>query len=847
MTNLRARWTLALRLARRDFSWRFRGLRLLIVCLFLGAAALSAIGTLEGTIRGELATRGQEILGGDIELRRYGQAATAEEMAAINALGPVSGGVRMQALASVGSGDAMASAPVQLKAIDAAYPLYGELKLKDGRVVGAPPRGQAWVDPGLLDRLDIAQGDSVRLGDTEVRLTGLIANEPDRLSEGFSLGPPMLVSEATLADAGLVRTGSMARFKYRVKLPADANVDDLAVSFTAQFPLGGWDHRTRDRASPGADRLMANMGQFLTLVGLAALFIAGIGIAGAVTSWLESRRGSIATLKVLGASSGDVMRLHVVQVVAASLVGVFAGLVLGYLAVPILASMLEGMLPVQARFSFDPLAMARAAGFALLVALIFAAPPLIAAREVTAMALFRSGAANRASVLRAAALPVGFGLLLLVALVLAGAQDPLLNLWFMVGAAAVLGLLAAIGLGIRRMARRLPKSGTGLAIRMGLSALDRPGAPTVALATALGFGLAAFAAIASIQSALDNHVESSLPEVAPDYFVIDLPSAEVRDFGTLVDRIAPGSAVRTVPNLRATILAYGPADAMTYVEDLDEMPEDAWQLRGERGITYADTVPEGNTITQGKWWTRDRGLAEALVSVDQDLADAIDLKIGDRLRFSLLGTEREATVASLRTIEWDDLGFNHVLVFSPGAIADAPHNFAATVSLAGRADRRALLTAMVREFPGSAVIEVGAVLTQARDILGSMAAAILAAASVTVLAGLAVLLGAIAAARARETYETVVLRVLGASRAQVLGALAVRYALLAGLLTLVALALGSAVGWGVMTGLFDLPFRPDWTIVLAVLSGGAALVILAATAASIPVLRARPASALRAL
>ncbi|WP_230291349.1 ABC transporter permease [Croceicoccus sp. Ery5] len=847
MNGTWARWALALRLARRDFSWRFRGLRLLIVCLFLGAAALSAIGTLEGAIRGELATRGQDILGGDIELLRYGQPATPDELAAMHRLGTVSGGVRMQAIASVGSGDDVVGAPVQLKAIDGAYPLYGELKLEDGRSVGAPPRGQAWVDPGLLDRLDIDEGATVRLGETQVRLTGLIASEPDRLSEGFSLGPPMLISQESLEDAGLVQTGSMARFKYRVKLPTDADVDTLAEEFTAQFPIAGWDFRTRDRASPGADRLMANMGQFLTLVGLAALFIAGIGIAGAVTSWLESRRTSIATLKVLGASSGDVMRIHVVQVVAAALVGVIAGLVLGYLAVPILASMLEGMLPVEARFSFDPLALLRAACFALLVALIFAAPPLIAAREVTAMALFRSGANGRAAVWRAAALPVGIGLALLVALVLLGARDPLLNLWFMVGAAAVLGLLALIGFAIRRLARRLPRAKASLAVRMGISSLDRPGAPTVALATALGFGLAAFAAIASIQSALDRYVESSVPEVAPDYFVIDLPSADVARFGDLVQRIAPGSATRAVPNLRATIIAYGPQDAMTYVEDVEDIPEGAWALRGERGVTYASAVPQGNTIVDGAWWNEQDGATQALVSVDEELARPIGLKIGDRLRYSVLGTEREAVVASIRTIEWDDLGFNHVLVFSPGAIADAPHNFAATISLADGADRRALLSSMVREFPGSAVIEVGAVLTQARDILGSMAAAILAAASVTVLAGLAVLLGAIAAARARETYETVVLRVLGASRAQVLGALALRYALLAGLLALVALALGSVVGWGVMTGLFDLPFRPDWALVLSVLLGGAALVIIAATAASIPVLRARPASALRSL
>ncbi len=847
MKDFSSRWGLALRLARRDFSWRFKGLRLLIICLFLGAAALSAIGTLEGTIRGELSSRGQEILGGDIEVRRYGQPAGPEELAALQAMGAVSGGARMQALASVGSGDDTRAAPVQLKAVDGAYPLYEQLTLRDGRTVGAPPRGEAWVDPGLLDRLGIEEGAQVRLGDTQVRIAGLIANEPDRLSEGFSLGPPMLISEATLDDAALIQPGSMARFKYRVKLPATADVDAAAKGFEEQFKLGSWDSRTRDRASPGADRLMANMGQFLTLVGLAALFIAGIGIAGAVTSWLDSRRGAIATLKVVGASSGDVMRIHAIQVVAASLVGVIAGLALGFLAVPLLASMLSGLLPVEAQFSFDVWALLRAAAFALLVALIFAAPPLIAARQVTAMALFRSAVTRQKAVWRAAAWPVGIGIVLLFALVLVGARDPLLNVWFILGAAVVLALLALIGFGIKFLAARLPRTGSGLAVRMGLAALNRPGAPTVALATALGFGLAAFTAIAAIQTALDNHVENSLPSAAPDYFVLDLPSGRVDGFTAEVDRLAPGSAVRSVPNMRGSILAYGPADALTWVDELEDIPEGAWALRGERGLTYATNVPDGNSVTSGEWWSEEEGASQSLVSVDEDLANALDLGVGDTLVISLLGAEREATIASLRRIEWDDLGFNHVLVFSPGAIADAPHNYAATVSLSPGADRRALLGALVREFPGSAVIEVGQVLRQARDILGSMAAAILAAASVTVLAGLAVLLGAIAAARARESYETVVLRVLGASRAQVLGALAVRYALLAGLLALVAFALGGAVGWGVMVQLFDLPFQPDWPIVFAVLLGGAALVIIAATAASMPVLRARPASALRSL
>ncbi|WP_066553705.1 ABC transporter permease [Croceicoccus bisphenolivorans] len=843
MSAVLRRWTIALRLARRDFSWRFRGLRLLVICLFLGAGALAAIGTLETAIRDQLADRGQAILGGDVEFAIYARQANPEELAAMQAMGRLSSGMRLQAMASTPDG---AVSPVQLKSVDANWPLYGTMSLRDGRTVGAPPEGEAWVDSGVLDRLDVAVGETIRLGEADVRIAGVIGEEPDRLSEGFALGAPVLVSNATLEKTGLVQFGSMTRTKYRIALPRGSDADAAVESFESRFPDGGWGTRTRDRASPGADRLMANMGEFLGLVGLAALVIAGIGIAGAVSSWLEGRRGTIATLKVLGATSEDVLRIHVLQVLAAALVGIGAGLVAGVLAVPALSALLEGFLPVEARFTIDALALVRAALFGLLVALVFSAPPLLASRSVTAMALLRARIAPPEGLWRKAALPVGAGLAAICALALATSHEVVLTAGFLASAAGVLGVLGLIGFAVRKLAARVPRSGGSLAFRMGIAALDRPGAATAALVTALGFGLAAFSAIAVIQTSLDTYIDGTVPDKAPDYFVLDLPRDREAAFRADVEAQVPGAQVRTVPAMRGAILAYGPADNMTWVSDLEEIPEGAWALRGERGLTYAAQLPAGNVVSRGEWWPADYS-GPPLVSIDEELAQALDLNIGDKLVIGLLGVEREATIASFRRIEWDDMGFNYVLVFGPGAIDDAPHNLSASVILPEGVEGGSLLRVLVREFPTSSVIEIGGVLAQAREILSSLSVAILAAASVAVFAGLAVLLGAVAAARARETYDTVVLRVLGASSRQLLGALVLRYVLLAAVLGVIALGIAAGTGWFVMDRLFEFPFRPDWPVVLAVLCGGAALIVAAATLASLPVLRARPARALRSL
>lgn len=835
--NWRTAWTIA----RRDLSARFRGLRLLLVCLFLGVGALAAIGTLTGAIGKELSSRGRTILGGDVEVSVWQRGATAAELAAFQRLGKVSTGTRMQAMARAGD----LAAPVELKAVDGAWPLVGQLTLKDGRRVGAPPQGEVWIGQGAADRLGIGPGSAISIGSLTLKVGGIIADEPDRLGEGFTLGPVVLAHAEVPAKAGLTAPGAMYRTKVRIALPAAQNPELVVDRLKQQFPSSGFELRTRDRAAPGAERFVARMGDFLILVGLAALVIAGIGIGGGVSSYLEARRGSVATLKVLGATSGDIARIYLLQIAAAAVVGSMAGLAAGVLVTPLLARALGELLPVATGFTFDPWALVRAAAFGLLVALVFAAPPLLAARRFPAMALFRARVAPLSSRWRDAALPVALGVAGIVSLSLIGSRQPQMVLGFLAGAAGLLLLLGALGWGIRTLAARLPRPAKPL-LRIALSNLHRPGAQTGALVTALGFGLAAFVLLAAIQTSLDANIQARVPQRAPDYFVLDVPRDRAGEFAATVQREAPGASVRTVPALRGSILAYGPADRMIRVSSLKEIPEDAWPLRGERGLTYSVGVPEGNVITAGEWWPQNYA-GEPLVSIDERLAEALDLKIGDQLTIGLLGVERTAKISSFRRIDWDSLGFNYVLVFSPNAIADAPHNLAAMIDLPKDAQRGGMLRALVKGFPSSSVIEVGGVLTQARDLLRQVSLAVLAAASVAVLAGIAVLLGAIAAARAARIYDNVILRVLGASRGQLLGLQLAEYALLAAVLAGVALALGTGTAWLVVVKLFEFDWLPDWPVVFGTLGLGLALVILFALAASLPLLRAKPAQALREL
>ena len=833
-------WSRAWTIARRDLSSGFRGLRLLLVCLFLGVGALAAIGSLTSAIQSELNSQGRAILGGDIEVELWQRALNEDELAFLDSYGELSPGYRLQAMASTPD----AAAPVELKAVADNYPMYGRLLIEGRGAMGAPASGEAYIASGTAERLDVGVGDSFTLGTEQVRVAGIIEDEPDRLSEGFALGQTVIVALDLPEQAGLVAPGSMFQSKTRVAFDGATDPDAVVEDLAAAFPDVAFDTRTRNRASPGADRFVSRMGEFLTLVGLAALVIAGIGIGGGVNSYLEARRNSIATLKILGATSGDIARIYALEIGMAALAGALAGVIAGVLVTPLLANALGSLLPVTTEFVFDPWALVRAAAFGLLVALVFAAPPLARARNFPAMALMRARVSPLARQWRGAALPVGLGLAGIVALAVVGSTNPLLAALFLGGAAVMLGLLALLGWVIRRAAVRAPRPRDPI-VRAALANLHRPGAATGSLVTALGFGLATFVLLAGVQSSLDGNIQRSVPAIAPDYFVLDVPRDRVDEFRTAVTEVAGDAQISTVPTLRGSIVAFGPEDDMTVVADMEER-DGTWGLRGERGLTYSDTVPEGNVVTAGEWW--DEGYdGEPLVSVDEELATAAGIEIGDMVTVNVLGVPFTARVASTRRIDWDSLGFNNVWVFSANTFAAAPHNMAATISLPEGTQAGGLLRALVTQFPSSSVIEVGPLLGEARTILDQVSLAILAAASVAVLAGIAVLLGAIAAARAARTYDTVILRVLGASRGQLLALQFAEFGLLVAVLAGVALALGTGLAWLVIVQLFEFDWLPDWGEIFAVLGGGLVLVFAFALAASLPLLRARPAQTLRSL
>ncbi|WOK37515.1 ABC transporter permease [Sphingomonas sp. C3-2] len=831
-------WRTSWRIARRDLHAGFRGLRLLFICLFLGVATLAAIGSLTASITDEIAARGQTLLGGDIEVAMTQREANADEKAELRRLGTLSETIRMRAMAQrEGTSQAVLT---ELKGVDTAYPLYGSLTLDASTYARSLRPDQILIGRALAERLNVGRGDPVRYGAASFTIADIIADEPDRVGEGFTLGPVALVSIDGLRRTGLIQPGSLFTSKYRIRLAPGADAQALRKSLEKTHVSDGWELKDRDRAAPGANRFFVQMGQFLSLIGLAALVIAGIGVSNGVSSYLALKRGGIATFKVLGATAADIERIYLLQVGCVAALAIASGLVMGAVLQPAIVALGGDMLPVRPGFRLHPLPLATSAAYGLLIALIFTLPPLARARTQPAAAIFRSVVDPRRFSDRRTITLVGLAGFALVALAILTAHEPFFSAAVLGAVAAIFFLLFVLGWLVRQLAQRAPRPRRPL-WRLALTNLYRPGAQTTALVVALGLALTLFVAMAAIQTSLQAEISRTVPKTAPNLFVLDIPSTEESRFRDLVAAETRDPQVNIVPALRGTIVAY----AGKRVAELKELPAGAWFLRGERGVTYSAELPEGSDLVAGTWWPEDYA-GPPLISLDEEAAKILNIGVGDTLTVSVLGREIEARIASLRKVNWDTMGFNYVLVFSPNTLTSAPHSLAATITMDQGRDEK-VTQALLGGFPGVSVIAVGEVIAQVGGLLEQMSSAILAAASVAILAGIAVLIGAIAASRQARSYDSVILKTLGATRLQVLGTQALEYGLLAALLSFVSLALGSAAAWYVVVKVFEFGWAPDWGTVLATLAGGALLTLGIGLAGSLPLMSVRPAQALRQL
>ena len=842
---------LALRFAARELRGGLRGFYVFIACIALGVMAIAGIGSVAAGLADGLAREGRVILGGDLAFSLSLREAGADERAFLDRRGRVSLAATLRAMARADDGR---TALVEVKAVDAAYPLYGEAALDPPQPLAAvlAQRDGAFgaaADPALLARLDLKPGARIMVGVAPIEIRAALTSEPDKLAGGIGFGPRLLISEAALRATGLLQPGSVVRWHYRLRLPdndaTDTGVRAVTAAAQAQLPEAGWEVRSRSNASPALERNVERFTQYLTLVGLTALLVGGVGVANAVKGHLDRRREVIATLKAVGATGSRVFRIYLTQVLVLAALGALPGLAIGAALPFLIAWGFGAVLPLPIAPAVHPGELALALLYGLLTAAAFALWPLGRAHDVPVSALFRDEVANerhwpRRPYIIATAL-VGCAL---AGVAVELAYDRRIAAMFVGAAVAVFVLLRLVAALLMLVARRLPRPRSPV-VRLALANIHRPGAVTPSVVLSLGLGVAVLVTVIAIDGNLQRQFLAALPEKAPSFYFIDIPAAEADRFDAFIHARAPRATLERVPMLRGRIVAAKGVAA----ENLKPSPDASWALQSDRGITYGDEVPAGSRLIAGQWWTPDYQ-GPPLVSLEKRIADGVGLALGDQVTVNVLGRNLTATVANLRTVDWQSLGINFVMVFSPATFRTAPHTHIATLTYPGGGtsqEEAGLLKAMADAFPAVTTVRVREALDSIGHIVTNLALAIRGASVLTLLVAVLVLGGALAAGHRHRVYDAVILKTVGATRMRLLSAYALEYLALGLATALFGVAAGSAAAALIITKVMNLPFAWLPGPLLTAAAGAVAATVLLGLVGTFTALGQKPASVLRNL
>ncbi len=842
---------LALRFAARELRGGLRGFYVFIACIALGVMAIAGIGSVADGLADGLAREGRVILGGDLAFSLSLREASADERAFLADRGRVSLAATLRAMARADDGR---SALVEVKAVDAAYPLYGEVALDPPQPLATllAQRDGAYgaaADPALLARLDLKPGARIMVGAAAIQIRAGLTSEPDKLAGNIGFGPRLLISEAALRATGLLQPGSVVRWHYRLRLPdndaTDTGVRAVTAAAQAQLPEAGWEVRSRSNASPALERNVERFTQYLTLVGLTALLVGGVGVANAVKGHLDRRRDAIATLKALGATGSRVFRIYLTQVLVLAALGALPGLAVGAALPFLIAWGFGAALPLPLAPAVHPAHLALALLYGLLTAAAFALWPLGRAHDVPVSALFRDEVASerhwpRRPYIVATAL-VGCAL---AGIAIALAYDRRIAAIFVAAALAVFVLLRLVAALLMLGARRLPRPASPV-VRLALANIHRPGAVTPSVVMSLGLGVAVLVTVLAIDGNLRRQFLAALPDKAPSFYFVDIPAAEAERFDAFVHTRAPRATLERVPMLRGRIVAAKGVAA----EDLKPSPDTTWALQSDRGITYGGEVPAGSRLIAGQWWAPDYQ-GPPLVSLEKRIADGLGLTLGDQVTVNVLGRNMVATVANLRTVDWQSLGINFVMVFSPATFRAAPHTHIATLTYPGGGtseEEAGLLKAMADAFPAITTVRVREALDSIGHIVTNLTLAIRGASVLTLVVAVLVLGGALAAGHRHRVYDAVILKTVGATRMRLLSAYALEYLALGVATALFGVAAGAAAAAVIITKVMNLAFVWLPGPLLAAAVGAIAATALLGLVGTFTALGQKPASVLRNL
>jgi putative ABC transport system permease protein len=790
----------SLLMTRRD--WRAGELRFLLVALIVAVAALSSVGFFVDRMRAGLNRDAHQLLGADL---------------VINADQPINGTWREEAqrrglalaetvtfpsMAIAGEGDQAVSQLASLKAVSSGYPLRGSLKIAvpdgDGGDVETrdiPDPGTVWLDSGMLSALGVATGDVIRLGDKNFKIANVISIEPDRGAGFINFAPRVMLPLSDLAATNLIQNGS--RVIYRLLLAGEPEkiraFQKRVQADIERDNIKGVRVESLESGRPEMNATLERAEQFLSLVGLLSAMLAAVAVAMAARRFMLRHIDACAMLRCLGLTQNQVTSIYLVEFAIVGLIGSVLGALLGFAAHFVLLEWLGRLVATQLPpATYLPALQGVATGMLLLIG--FALPPILQLRNVPHNRVIRR---EQDAPQPVTLLTYALGLFAFIALLLWQAGNPMLGLLTAAGFLGGFAVFALIGWLSLRSLRLLRIASNHPSWRFAVTGLQRRTGATVVQIVALALGLMALLLLTVIRADLVEAWRESTPPDAPNRFIINIQPDQKAEIEA---RLANNSLNRPelYPMIRGRLIQVNatPITDATYEEDRARR-----LINREFNLSTMMTVPPQNQIVAGRW--HDNSRPEA--SVEAGLAKTLNLKLGDKLTFDIAGQPVEATVTSLRKLEWGSMRVNFFVILNPGLLENAPQTWITAFHLPQ--SKAAFVNELTRDFPNLTVVDIGSVVRQVQSVLDQVVRAVEFLFLFTLASGILVLYAALVGSQDERTREAGLLRALGATRKQLSQSQWIEFALVGGLSGVLAASGAAAVGWALAKYVFNF----EWT------------------------------------
>ena len=857
-----------LNLAWRESRAAGRRMLLLTAAISIGVGALVAIESFTDNLRVAVEQQSRALLGGDLSLGARGDPTPALR-ATIDSLILASGSDRTRDVSEVTSFAGMAyvvrtagARMVRVAAVEGGYPFYGQVRTQPA---GAWPRlGEervTLVDPSFLTALNARVGDTMALGESRFVIAGTVTSFPGDVGIRAAFGPRVFIPARYLPDTKLLGFGSRVEYEWFLRTPPALDVRGFAAAWRAKLrPLSG---RLRTAAEEEAD-LKSNLdqlGRYLGLVALIALLLGGIGVGSAVQVFIRRKRDSIAVLRCLGATSGQVFSAYLLQAALMGLAGSALGVGLGLLIQLALPRVFGAFMPLDVAIRPSLPAVLTGLGVGLWVAMVFALLPLLGIRTVPPLAVLRRDVetgprprADRWTWLARTALAVS-----VVALASLEVRDFRKGVGFALGIGSALLVLWLAARGLTAALRRWFPERLIYVLRQGLANLYRPANQTVAVVLSLGFGAFLLGALAVSQHNLLRQLRLDGGLGRPNLVFFDIQPDQLGSVeGLLRTEGLPAQAPVPIVPMRLSAIN-GKSVSQLLADTLHRSREgdrvEPWALRREYRSTYRDTSVASEKIVVGDWWDR-VGPRHALappgptspvpVSLEVGIASDLGVTVRDTLTWDIQGVQVVSVVRNLREVNWARFEPNFFAVFPSGPLDDAPQSYVLMTRVDDPAATGRLQRQVVERHPNVTSIDLTSIQQTIERIVASVVLAIRFMALLSLATGVVVLIGALATSRYQRIREAALLKTLGATRSQVVRVMVTEYAALGLLASVVATGLSAAGGWALMKWIFKVPFTVPWSAfgILALTMVG--LTVVTGIWNSLDVFRRPPLEVLRA-